>query len=101
MKVIHWYKFLYLLFTGIFLFVIIGFGVSLLKTYKEGKVFKQTEDNLDDRLIKAKKELKVQEDYLKRFHNDPIFFEWVARRRIGFVEPGEIIFRFNDENSNL
>ncbi len=98
MKVIHWYKFLYLLFAGLFLLVIFGFGLSLLKTYREGKIFEQTHSNLHDRLIKAKNELKVQEDYLKRFNNDPNFFEWVVRQRIGFVEQNEIIFRFSDEN---
>ncbi|PWU07597.1 MAG: hypothetical protein C5B43_00105 [Verrucomicrobia bacterium] len=100
MKIIHWYKFLYLLFAGLFLLVVFGFGLALVKIYKEGKVFQKTQDNLEIRLIKAKNELNMQEDYLKRFNEDPIFFEWVVRQRIGFIEPNEIIFRFSDENSN-
>lgn len=100
MKSIHWYKFLYLIFAGLFLFVAIGFGIVILKTYREGKVFKQAQNNLENHLIKAKDELKMQEEYLKRFNNDPVFFEWVIRQRIGYIESNEIVFRFNDENES-
>lgn len=103
MKNIEWYKFLYLLFAGLFVFAVIGFGLVILKTYREGRVFKQAQNNLEDHLIKAKNELNMQEDYLKRLSNDPVFFEWVVRQRIGFVESNEIIFRFDDgkENSKI
>lgn len=96
----QWYKFIYLLLGGLFLFIVIAFGLFLLKTYRESKVFVAAQSNLEIHLNKAKDELKMQEDYIKRFNNDPLFFEWVIRKRIGFVEANEIVFRFNNEGTS-
>lgn len=97
MKVNRIHKSLYVLFGALFLIVLLGFGFILLKTYRESKVFQQNEINLQDNLNRLKKEVGIQERYLKRFNDDPAFFEWVARQRIGYVERGEIVFRFGDE----
>lgn len=101
MKAISIHKTLYLLFGGIFLFMLIGFSLMLVKTYQESKIFTQKRDGLESNLDIARSELKAQEDYLKRFTEDREFFEWVVRQRIGYAEPGEIIFRFDEEYEDL
>lgn len=95
------YKSLYILLGLLLLFVVIGFGWILLKTYRESKVFKQTDRKLEESLVTIKNEVKLKEDYLKQINEDPDFLEWVGRQRIGYVEADEIIFRFDEENANL
>lgn len=94
------HKSLYALFGLFLLFVVIGFGFILLKTYRERKVFQQAESNLEDSLVRIKDEVKVKEDYLKRLEGDSDFLEWVGRQRIGYIESDEIIFRFDDVSDN-
>lgn len=101
MKFNNIHKSIYLLFGGLVLFVGIGFTLMLMKTYKEGKIFKQNEKNLEDALRRAQNEVIIQEEYLRRFNQDPDFLEWVARQRIGYAKSDEIIFRFGEDDVML
>lgn len=94
------HKSIYLLFGGLILFVGIGFALMLMKAERESKVFKQNEKNLEEALERVRNELAIQENYLKRFKQDPEFFEWVARQRIGYAKTDEIIFRFGENDVN-
>lgn len=100
MKLNSIHKSIYLLFGALILFVGIGFTLILLKTNRESKSFKLNEKNLEHALTQAQTQVHIQEDYLKRFHQDPKFREWVARKRIGYARPDEIIFRFGDDDAS-
>lgn len=95
------HKSIYLLFGGLVFFVGILFGFMLMQTHRESKIFKQNEKNLVDALRRAQNDIGVQEDYLKRFNQDPNFLEWVARQRIGYAKSDEIIFCFGEDDANL
>ncbi len=101
MKFSNIHKSICLLFGGLILFVSIGFTLMLIKTHREGKIFKQNEKNLEDALRRAQNEVIIQEEYLKRFNQDPNFLEWVARQRIGYAKSDEIIFRFGEDDVTL
>lgn len=97
MKFDNIHKTLYFLFLGLVVFVGIGFSFMLIKTHRESKIFEQNEKNLEEALKRAKKEVSIEEDYLKRFNEDVAFREWVARQRVGYVRSDEIVFRFGEE----
>jgi cell division protein DivIC len=42
----------------------------------------------------AEARLREQQKTLERLENDPAFVETLIRRRLGYVKPNELIFRF-------
>ncbi|MEX0332252.1 MAG: septum formation initiator family protein [Puniceicoccaceae bacterium] len=61
-----------------------------LVTYEESHIQAKAE------LASIKKEREAKEAYLRAFLNEPEFVERVIRDRLGYVEPGEIVFRFEN-----
>lgn len=98
MKLTSIQKFLYIIFIALFLCVSTFYGVSLNQTYREYKAFRIHEEKLKVDLVKSQQQLDAQKWYLNRFFNDPDFFEWVVRQRLGYARPQDVIFRF-DEHS--
>ena len=47
-------------------------------------------------LASMRKEREAKEAYLRAFLNDPDFVERIIRDRLGYVGPGEIVFRFEN-----
>ena len=47
-----------------------------------------------ERLLVAEARLQEQQKTLQRLENDPKFVETLVRRRLGYVKPDELIFRF-------
>ena len=82
--------------TGVLLLLIIFFSSLILQTYREYKNFKARELRIEEKLIQARKELEYKEMYLSLL-NDPDFLERVARERLGYARPDELLFRFSDE----
>ncbi|HRJ48846.1 MAG TPA: septum formation initiator family protein, partial [Opitutaceae bacterium] len=48
------------------------------------------------RLAEAQQRLKEHEIILERLRTDPAYVEMVIRRRLGYVKPDEVVFRFED-----
>ena len=52
--------------------------------------------DMENRLSELRKEREAKEAYLRAFINDPDFVERVIRDRMGYVAPGEVVFRFQN-----
>ena len=66
------------------------------QTRREDLAFTEKYEAAEARLASLQEERKAKEAYLRAFLNDPEFVERVIRERLRYVEPGEIIFRFED-----
>lgn len=100
MKIEQIYKILYALFFTILLGVSLIFGTVWMQAYRELKAFKSKGVALAAELAQLRKHLESKEKYLRRLNEDPQYFEWVARRRLGYVYSDEIVFRFEDNLPN-
>ena len=76
--------------------LVIFFSSLILQTYREYKNFKAGELRIEEKLTQARKELEYKEMYLSLME-DPDFLERVARERLGYARPDELLFRFSDE----
>ena len=76
--------------------LIIFFSGLVIRTYNELKNFRVREIRLEQRLLEAENEFKRKEAYFKRLLEDDEFLERVARQRLGYARPDELLFRFND-----
>ncbi len=81
---------------GALLLLVIFFSSLILQTYREYKNFKARELRIETKLIQARNELEYKEMYLSLLE-DPDFLERVARERLGYARPDELLFRFSDE----
>lgn len=77
--------------------LILFFSGLVIRTYNELKNFQMREARLEQRLLEVESEFKRKEAYYKRLFEDDSFLERVARQRLGYARPDELIFRFNDE----
>ena len=80
----------------ILVLLIIFFSGLVIRTYNELKNFQAREILLEQRLIETENEFKRKEAYFKRLLEDDDFLERVARQRLGYARPDELLFRFND-----
>ena len=76
--------------------LVIFFSSLILQTYREYKNFKAGELKIEEQLAQARKELEYKEMYLSLME-DQDFLERVARERLGYARPDELLFRFSDE----
>lgn len=81
---------------ALMLMLVVFFSSLILQTYREYKNFKVRELRIEEKLIQARKELDYKEMYLSLME-DPDFLERVARERLGYARPDELLFRFSDE----
>ena len=81
-----------LLLSGI-VAVIVVMGLQIKREYA---VVQQRHAELSDELTHLREERLEKEAYLRRFLKDREFVERVVRERLGYVEPGEVLFRFED-----
>ncbi|NCG08865.1 MAG: septum formation initiator family protein [Verrucomicrobia bacterium] len=86
-----------LMLSGALLILVIFFGSILLQTQRELSQFQEREARLEAKLRQAELEFNQKEGYLGRLVEDPEFLERVARDRLGYTRPDEILFRFTPE----
>ncbi len=74
----------------------ISFGAVLVRSWREYNNFKTREIASRQQLIRASQKAEIKEEYLNRLLDtkDPEFLERVARQKLGYSRPDEIIFRF-------
>lgn len=82
---------------GLLAAMVLFFASLLHKTHREFEQFKVRQDRIESRLTQARNEFKMKETYLRRLIEDPEFLERVARERLGYSRPDELLFRFSDE----
>ena len=81
---------------GALLVLVIFFSSFILQTHREYENFKERELRIEEKLIQARKEFEYKEIYLELLE-DPEFLERVARERLGYARPDELLFRFTNE----
>jgi|TARA_B100001093_G_scaffold197750_1_gene190139 cell division protein FtsB len=79
------------------LVLICFFSGLIIRTYKGLENFQAREQRLEQRLLEAENEFKRKEAYMKRLLEDNEFLERVARQRLGYAHPDELLFRFSEE----
>ena len=79
------------------LVLICFFSGLIIRTYKGLENFKAREHRLEQRLLQTEDEFRLKEAYLKRLLEDDEFLERVARQRLGYAHPNELLFRFPEE----
>lgn len=88
---------LLLMLVGMLGVLVVFFGGLLLKTHREFQNFKDRQDRIESKLIQARKEFQQKEAYLARLLEDPEFLERVARERLNYSRPDELLFRFSED----
>ncbi len=88
---------LLLMMLGVLIVLVVFFSSLILQTHREYKHFKEREARIEAKLTQARKEFEQKEAYLASMLEDPEFLERVARERLGYSRPDEMLFRFDDE----
>lgn len=66
------------------------------QTRREYANFEQRRAEAELRLTALQEEREAKEAYLRAFLSEPEFVERVIRERMGYIAPGEIVFRFEN-----
>jgi cell division protein FtsB len=83
-----------LMLLGVLLALVVFLGGLLLQTYRKYENFRARELRIEQKLAQARKEFDRKEAYLLRLMEDGEFLERVARERLGYARPDELLFRF-------
>jgi cell division protein FtsB len=61
----------------------------------EVDIFRQKQDEVQAQLTEQKNQLQKTQEFLQRLQNDPGFLDYIARERLGYARPDELIYRFD------
>lgn len=89
-------RFVITLYLLLFIGVSVVSGFFLWQAHEEYTRLKEMEAKSRVRLAEAEQRLREQERILERLRTDPEYVEVVIRRRLGYVKPDEVVFRFED-----
>jgi cell division protein FtsB len=73
----------------------IGAGALFLDAHAEYKQLKQIEAASRQRVAESEARLREQQRTLERLQRDPAYVEKVARQRLHYARPGEVVFFFD------
>ncbi|MEX0321065.1 MAG: septum formation initiator family protein [Puniceicoccaceae bacterium] len=73
-----------------------GLVLVWTQTRREYVAFEDRRAQTEQHLAELRREREAKEAYLRAFLNEPEFVERVIRDRMGYVEPGEVMFRFDN-----
>ncbi|MDR0445026.1 MAG: hypothetical protein LBG98_01935 [Puniceicoccales bacterium] len=72
-------------------------GIHLQRTYQEYQHLLQLEQQQLQKLGQSQQLYQQQQAYLQHLLTDEDFFEYVIKRRMGYVRDDEILFRFETD----
>ena len=73
-----------------------GLVLVWTQTRREYVAFEDRRIQTETYLVELRDEREAKESYLRAFLNEPEFVERVIRDRMGYLGPGEIVFRFEN-----
>jgi cell division protein DivIC len=83
----------------VYIVALTGFSMWAAGMFMEARAeylqLKRTQAGLEAKLAAARGRLAEQDKILERLKTDPEFVEKVIRQRLGYAEPGELVFRFD------
>jgi cell division protein DivIC len=91
-----WGRFFATLYAVLFLALSLFAAVSFLQTYQELANLKTQASESRQRLADAERRLREQERTVRQLASDPQYVEATIRRKLGYVRPDEVIFRFRE-----
>ena len=92
---IRFLSFFYLLvFAGLGFF----FFLILSQNHREMESLRAREAQLERLVEMREKELARKSEYARRLREDPDFLERVIREQLGYIRPGEFLFRFEEDD---
>ena len=68
-----------------------------METYREYQAFRAQQSENQENLVLARAELKKRERYMDLLESDPEILEHVARERLKYSKPNELIFHFKSK----
>lgn len=71
-------------------------GTHWLQTYREYAHICHKNELLIRQKEALRQALNAQEHYRNKLINDPEFFHHVMRKRLGYTQPGEVVFKFQN-----
>jgi len=89
-------RFLATLYAIVFLALSLFAGISFVQTHQELDNLKAQQNEAQQRLTMAERELRDQERTLDQLRTDPQFVETMIRRKLGYARSGELVFRFRE-----
>lgn len=93
---LNWSKLIYGVYAALFVAVAIWAGLFFLQMNRELTALRAQEAANQKRLADAQARLHEQERYLDRLRNDPELVERIIRKKLGYINPREFVFRFED-----
>jgi len=91
----------YKIMAGALALVLVAVGallaVLISQTSREEEHFRKTEEDLSSQLAVVNGKLEKNEAFLNALENDPDFLDHLARLRLGYARPDELILRFNGD----
>jgi cell division protein FtsB len=89
----------YKILAGVLALVLVAVGallaVLISQTSREEDHFRKSEQDLSSQLAVVQSKLDKNEAFLNALENDPDFLDHLARQRLGYSRPDELILRFD------
>lgn len=76
--------------------VVASFSTVWMQSYRELKTYKLRESEAIARQEALQVDAAYKEEYLRKLMTDPAFLERVVRERIGYVEPDDVVYLFEE-----
>lgn len=94
---------IFLRFLAVFyLCVFVGLGILFFnflgQNYREMESLRAREAQLQRMVEEREKELATKTEMARRLQEDPQYLERVIRQQLGFIGPGEFLFRFEEDD---
>ncbi len=93
------YKILFFILMGVFCVICGVYSTIFVRTYRQYNCLSGQQDRYESSIRCASKQIKKREYYLNKIIQDREFLDHVVRERLGYVQPGEILFRFDTEKA--
>lgn len=95
---VNWNRIINGIYAALFVAVAAWAGVFFLKMNRELAALRTQEEANRVRLAEGQEKLNDQTEYLRRLRTDPELIERIIRKKLGYADPREFVFRF-EENS--
>lgn len=89
-------KFFFFLVSVLLVAVVAGGTVALVMAYKDKARFEMYKAQLEAKIEGLSQKCDRVEEYLGDLQSDPQLLEHVARKRLGYSEKDELVFRFSE-----
>ena len=91
-----WQRTVFMALSAVLIAVVVSFAFLLNQTYQEYRAYREREAAYAHRVEQVEAAIEEKQAYLDRLENDPEFLERVVRERLGYSQPDELLYRFEE-----